>query len=188
MMMCLGMFVFSLSTLAYQEFLRQTEWKHASTARVGARDAHQFTGPGDDTLNLSGWFAPEFKGTPLAISILRGMADTGRPWILVEGTGHIYGHWLITSLSETRTNIEDNGAGGRIEFSLSLKCADDDVAGILAGARDTLNKYLPGDYQLPEVPSIPGLLGGARDTLNQYLPGDYQLPAASSIPGLSGLL
>ena len=41
MMMILGMFVFSLPTLAYHELQRQTEWKHASTARVGLRDAHQ---------------------------------------------------------------------------------------------------------------------------------------------------
>lgn len=157
MMMCLGLFVFSLSTLAYQDFQRQTSWKHPSTARVGARDVFQFTGKGDDTITLSGWFAPEFKGTSLSLSALRLMADTGKPWILVEGTGHIYGYWIIESISENRTIIEGNGAGRRIEFSLSLKCTNDDVDAILDAQRNLLNTFLPGDFQIPVLPTLPTL-------------------------------
>jgi phage protein U len=71
MMMILGMFVFSLPTLAYHELQRQTEWKHASTARVGLRDAHQYVGPGDDTITLSGWVAPELTGSPPSRSASR---------------------------------------------------------------------------------------------------------------------
>ena len=39
MMMALGMFVFSLETLAYQEFQRQTDWRHGSTSRIGSTPA-----------------------------------------------------------------------------------------------------------------------------------------------------
>ncbi|MDG4344400.1 phage tail protein, partial [Pseudomonas aeruginosa] len=52
MMLSLGMFVFSLHTLAYQEFQRQTEWRHASSSRIGAQPARQFVGRGDDAITL----------------------------------------------------------------------------------------------------------------------------------------
>ncbi len=42
MLMSLGMFVFSLPTLAYQDMQRQTAWRHPSNSRVGSRAAHQF--------------------------------------------------------------------------------------------------------------------------------------------------
>ncbi|NLC23400.1 MAG: phage tail protein [Oxalobacter sp.] len=159
MMMCLGMFVFSLSTLAYQNFQRQTEWKFASNSRVGTRNAYQFTGQGDDTITLSGWFAPEFNGSPLAINLLRGMGDTGQAWMLVEGTGRIYGKWIITGISEGRTYIGANGAGKRIEFTLNLKCVDDDPNAVLGDLRDVLNKYLPDGFSLPDIPKIPDISG-----------------------------
>ena len=156
MMMCLGMFVFSLSTLAYQNFQRQTEWKYASNGRVGTRNAHQFTGKGDDTITLSGWFAPEFNGTPLSLNLLRGMGDTGNAWMLVEGTGRIYGQWIITGVSEGRTFIGSNGTGKRIEFSVSLKCVDNDPTA-LGNLRDVLNRYLPDGFNLPDIPKTPNV-------------------------------
>ena len=157
MMMCLGMFVFSLSTLAYQNFQRQTEWKYSSNGRVGARNAHQFIGQGDDTITLSGWFAPEFNGTPLALNLLRGMGDTGKAWMLVEGTGRIYGQWIITGISEGRSFIGNNGAGKRIEFTVNLKCVNDDPNAVLGNLRDVLNRYLPDGFNLPDIPKIPDI-------------------------------
>ena len=37
MMMSLGMFVFGLPTLAYQDMQRQTNWRHPGNSRVGTR-------------------------------------------------------------------------------------------------------------------------------------------------------
>ena len=54
MMMSLGMFTFGLPTLAYQELKRRTDWRHARQTRIGARDATQYVGPGEDTITLSG--------------------------------------------------------------------------------------------------------------------------------------
>jgi phage protein U len=131
MMMALGMFVFSLPTLAYQELQRQTEWKHPTTSRVGARDAHQFTGKGDDTITLSGWIAPELTGSVYSLDALRLMADTGKSWILIQGTGRIYGSFVITSMTEGRTVLGQDGDAGRIEFSITLKRTDESVLGLL---------------------------------------------------------
>ncbi|PUA16837.1 phage tail protein [Glaciimonas sp. PCH181] len=133
MMMCLGMFVFSLPTLAYQELQRQTAWKHVSNARVGARDAWQYTGKGDDTITLSGWIAPELTGSLYSLDAVRLMADTGKSWILIQGTGRIYGAFVITGMTEGRSLLARNGDAGRVEFSISLTRTDESVLSMLGG-------------------------------------------------------
>ena len=131
MMMILGMFVFSLPTLAYHELQRQTEWKHASTARVGLRDAHQYVGPGDDTIALSGWVAPELTGSLYSLDALRMMADTGKSWILIQGTGRILGSYRIMSMTEGRSILDGSGGARRVEFSIALKRDDDGVLALV---------------------------------------------------------
>lgn len=138
MMLALGMFVFSLSTAAYQELQRQTEWRHASSSRVGAVPARQFVGRGDDTITLPGVILPELAGSGLSLDALRLMANTGKAWPMVEGSGRIYGLWVIESLTETKTIFFRDGTPRRIEFSITLKRIDDDSldligAGLSAG-------------------------------------------------------
>ena len=124
MMMSLDQFVFSLPTLAYQEFQRQQEWKHPATSRVGERDAHQYLGEGDDTITLSGWIAPELTGDITSLDDIRDMASRGEAYVLVEGTGRIFGEFVITQLTEGRTLFYTDGMPRRIEFSVSLKRVD----------------------------------------------------------------
>lgn len=134
MMLALGMFVFSLSTLAYQELQRQTEWRHPSSSRVGAAPARQFIGRGDDSITLPGIIFPELAGTTLSLDALRLMANTGKAWPMIEGTGRIYGLWVIESLSETKTVFFRDGTPRRIEFTLSLKRIDDDQLDLIGAA------------------------------------------------------
>lgn len=137
MMMALGMFVFSLHTLAYQELQRQTDWRHASSSRVGTNPALQFVGRGDDVITMPGIILPELAGSPISLDALRMMADTGKAWPLVEGTGRILGIWVIDSVSETRTLFFPDGTARRIEFSISLKRVDDGKVDMLGAAIGT---------------------------------------------------
>ncbi|MBM1191697.1 MULTISPECIES: phage tail protein [Pseudomonas] len=134
MMLALGMFVFSLSTLAYQELQRQTEWRHPSNSRVGAAPARQFVGRGDDIITLPGIIFPELAGTTLSLDALRLMANTGKAWPMIEGSGRIYGLWVIESLSETKTVFFRDGTPRRIEFTLTLKRIDDDQLDLIGAA------------------------------------------------------
>lgn len=127
MMMCLGLFVWSLNTLSYQELQRQSAWRHPGQSRVGLRPARQFLGAGDDRITLSGWLAPELAGERISLEVLRTMADSGDPYVLVSGIGRVYGLWVIESLSEGQTLFYPNGQARRIEFSLSLSRVDDDL-------------------------------------------------------------
>lgn len=134
MMMALGMFVFSLHTLTYQELQRQTEWRHPSTSRVGARPARQYVGPGEDTISLPGVLLPQLAGSRLSLDVLREMANTGRAWVLVDGTGRVYGAWVIDRVTEGQSLFFRDGAPRRIEFTISLARVDEgivDVANML---------------------------------------------------------
>lgn len=137
MMMALGMFIFSLPTLAYQELQRQTDWRHPSSSRVGTNPARQFAGRGDDAITLPGVVLPELAGTPISLDALRYMADTGKAWPLVEGTGRILGIWVIESIIETRTLFFQDGAARRIEFSIKLTRIDDGKIDMLGAATGT---------------------------------------------------
>lgn len=138
MMLALGMFVFSLHTAAYQEMQRQTDWRHPTSSRVGAQPARQFLGRGEDAITLPGVILPELAGSALSLDALRLMADTGKAWPLVEGTGRIYGLWIVESMSETRTLFFRDGTPRRIEFSLSLKRIDDGLIDLLGAASSTV--------------------------------------------------
>lgn len=127
----LGYFVFSLYTLAYQDLQRQIAWRHASTPRVGARPAHQFLGPDDETLTLSGVLLPEFAGSRLSLELLEAMATTGRSWPLIQGDGLLYGEYLITGIQTTGTLHFQDGAPRKIEFQLTLKRTDSTLLGDL---------------------------------------------------------
>ena len=144
MMLALGMFVFSLRTAAYQELQRQTDWRHASNNRVGAAPARQFVGRGDDAITLPGIILPELAGSALSLDALRLMANTGKAWPMVEGSGRIYGLWVIESMSETKTIFFSDGTPRRIEFTLSLKRTDDDRIDLLGAATSTGINILRG--------------------------------------------
>ena len=144
MMLALGMFVFSLSTAAYQELQRQTDWRHVSNNRIGAAPARQFVGRGDDSITLPGIIFPELAGSALSLDALRLMANTGKAWPMVEGSGRIYGLWVIESLSETKTLFFRDGTARRIEFTLSLKRTDDDRIDLLGTATSVGANILRG--------------------------------------------
>lgn len=135
-MMALGLFIFGLDTLPYQQFQRQTSWRHPSSSRVGRRPARQFVGPGDDTITLSGTLYPELTGGKVSLAMIRYMADGGKAWPLLEGTGILYGQFVIEEITETGSIFFADGSARKIDFSLKLTRVDDnqpDILGIVTG-------------------------------------------------------
>lgn len=126
MMMTLGMFVFGLSTAAYQELQRQTQWRHQAQGRVGRRPTRQFLGAGDDTITLTGTLLPQFTGGQQHLDQLREMANQGAAWPLIEGSGLYYGLFVIERLNERKSSFMRDGAAQQIEFDLTLQRLDED--------------------------------------------------------------
>ena len=134
-MMALGQFIFGLDSLAYQQLQRQQEWRHPSNSRVGARPARQFVGPGEDSITLTGIHAPEFRGPRRVLDDLRAMADAGKAYALVSGTGDVLGAWVIDGVQESASYFTAQGVARRVEFTLTLKRVDDHLAEPDGGAQ-----------------------------------------------------
>lgn len=124
-MMALGLYVFGLHTVPYQQLQRSMSWRHPSLPRVGKRAARQFAGPGDDTITLSGVLYPEITGGKISLAALQYMADFGKAWPLIEGTGVFYGLFVIEEISQTDSVFFPDGAARKIEFSMKLTRTDD---------------------------------------------------------------
>lgn len=126
MMMALGLFVFGLPTVPYQQLQRQLAWRHPENSRVGARPTSQFIGRGPEIVTLSGVLYPEITGGRVSLAALEAMADTGKAWPLIEGTGLFYGLYVIEEQATTHSEFFPDGAPRKIEFTLKLKRTDDD--------------------------------------------------------------
>ncbi len=134
MMMILGMFPFALETTPYESFTRDNSFRHVSSERVGLSPRYQYIGAGEEPITLSGTLYPEISGGDISLEMLRAMAYTGLAWPLVEGTGRIYGMYVITALKQTRAEFFNDGKARKIDFTLSLKKANEDLL-------ESINEY-----------------------------------------------
>lgn len=120
-MMALGEFRFGLDTAAYQELSRSNSWRWPSVDRIGARPAVQFAGPGEETISMTGQVYPHFRGGLGQIAAMRAEADKGKPLLMVDGTGQVWGKYVITDIRETQKTFFSNGAPRCQDFDLSLQ-------------------------------------------------------------------
>lgn len=146
MLMALGMFVFETRTLPYQELKRITEWRHPSQSRVGERPAYQFVGPGTDSITLTGILLPSFTGGRFNLDQIREMANQGNAWPLIEGTGRLYGLWVVTRVEETSSVFFRDGAAEKIEFILTLEHVDDERTDLIGSLVVPAIARLAGGY------------------------------------------
>lgn len=121
MMMILGVFIFELRTAPYQQLSRDNTWRHSKADRVGASPRYQYIGPGEESVTLNGVLYPEITGGDISLLALRAMGYSGRAWPLIEGTGMLFGMYVITGLKQTREVFFPDGKAMKIEFTLSLK-------------------------------------------------------------------
>lgn len=132
MMMILGMFPFALQTTPYQTSNQSNTWRHVKNDRVGKSPRYQYIGPDEEPFTLSGTLYPEISGGNVSLTTLKTMAFTGRAWPLIEGTGAIYGMYVIEGLTQNRTEFFQDGKARKIEFTLSLKRVSEDIREKLA--------------------------------------------------------
>lgn len=119
----LGLFIFDLASLPFNELSRKRDWRHAHSERVGGRDAYQFTGPGQDRVTLQGAVIPGVAGTDTAIETLCDMAAAGDVYQLTEGTGRVWGGFVILSIDTQRRHLTVDGQPRRIDFTVELERA-----------------------------------------------------------------
>lgn len=127
MLMCLGQFPFTTDTLTFTEIQRQRSWQYADNAVAKGRKKRQFIGPGDDIITLPGVIYQEYGfGNRFSIDELASMADSGQGFVLVDGSGYLYGVYTIDNIDETKQVLLFNGVPRKIDFTIKLTRVDDE--------------------------------------------------------------
>lgn len=151
----LGGYMFCLETSAPQQIERTTQYRWEAQNRIGRAPARQFTGLGEDTIELSGVIYPHFRGGLGQVGAMRAAAGRGEALPLVyafDAIGQYCGLWCIVSVREGRTLFFGDGTPRKVEFSLSLAAYGED-----AGASGFLSVVPP----LAGVPAGAGAAGAA---------------------------
>ncbi|CAI1078458.1 Phage protein U [Serratia quinivorans] len=135
MMLTLGMFVFMLKTVPYQSMQRSSSFRWPTNARIGQRPSAQFLGADSEKITLTGVLMPEVTGGALSLMTLQLMASQGRAWPLIEGSGTIYGMYVIENIAETKTQLFSNGSARQIEFTINLMRVDESLISMFGDLR-----------------------------------------------------
>lgn len=123
--MALGLFVFSVPTLTYEQLRRRSDYRFARNGRLGARDAAQFVGPGDQTISLDGKAHAELCDGEASLDTLHAMAAEGEGQALVCSNGRVYGNFVVTGIDERHILFASDGTSLAIEFGIDLLRVDD---------------------------------------------------------------
>ena len=126
-MMALGVYRFSLTSAAYQELRRSNAYRWQAQERLQRLPAQQFVGPGNETLDLKGTIYPHYQGGMKQLDLMRAQAGRGKPLLLIDGLGFIWGQWVILQVDETQTVMLTNGQPRKLEFQLRLVRYGDDA-------------------------------------------------------------
>ncbi len=137
-MMAYGLFIFQMETLPYQDFKQRYGWRWASNSRVGPRLAYQYIGKDEESITLSGVLLPELTGGDLSLALLRLMGDQAKAWPLLEGTGAMYGFFIMESMEVTRSEFFSDGKARRLEFTITLKRIDNSLMELLGIATSAI--------------------------------------------------
>lgn len=127
-MMALGEYRFALATAPYQRMTRQIEARWSAQARIGREPAHQYLGQGVETIALEGVVYPAHRGGLRQVEEMKEQARRGEPLMMTDGTGFVWGRWVIRSIRETRQVFFADGAPRAIEFSADLAFYGEDRA------------------------------------------------------------
>lgn len=119
-LLTLGMFVFGMDTIAFNEIQRRLASRHADSDRFGARAASQYLGPGPETLSITGVLIPELAGKFSHMARLEEMQASGENWPLIDGVGRIWGNYRIDNNDQRMSEFIAGGLTRKVEFTIEL--------------------------------------------------------------------
>ena len=119
-MLTFGTVAFSVAEAAYQTLRPATRYRVPAHERIGMQLTYQFTGPGEDSITLSGVIMPTYRGRPGVLDDLRTLGAAGEPRLLTSGVGEALGRWIIDDVTEERSALFSTGQARKIEFTVKL--------------------------------------------------------------------
>lgn len=124
--MTLGSIRFSVQEGAYQSLTRTLEMVIARQGRAGRQAARQVLGE-DETVEIEGVVYPAFRGGLDRVDSFRALARTYAPAMLTDGTGKVWGEFVVERVEEQGSAFLPNGAPQRQAFRISLGAAGVDA-------------------------------------------------------------
>lgn len=124
-LLALGPHIFQISELNFQEIKRSTEAMWPAIPRFGTHPGRQFTGFGDDSIEISGLLFPDEFNDREQFEALRLTQRGKRPvtllgWAVGSGAAQVFARVVILKVEDTQSRINRKGAGRRIEYSVTL--------------------------------------------------------------------
>ncbi len=97
MLYMIGTLALDTRPFAVDEMSREADASIAAKPLMGAAQAKEFTGEGEDDITLSGQLLPTKIGGLDQLEILHQMRKQGTPFPLMRGDGMRFGFWLAGS-------------------------------------------------------------------------------------------
>ena len=118
--MALGGFIFGLaSNFPYETLERKSSGGWVSLDIISSKPMSHNTGQGLETLRLSG--KAQWAEGMAKVEELRAMINARVPYVLVDGTGRVWGRWRIEDVSESQKRVLDDGTATLLEWTLELQ-------------------------------------------------------------------
>jgi phage protein U len=124
-LMTLGSIRFSVAEGAYRTLERTLEVRTARLDRARGQSARQVLGE-DETIVIEGTVYPLYRGGLDRVDSFRELARTYEPQMLTDGTGKVWGRFLIERVEERGSELLPNGVAQRQDFRLSLGAFGED--------------------------------------------------------------
>lgn len=121
-----GFSLFSASNVPYTQVSTEKNFNHAYNKRIGARDARQYLGPGEDKITITGTLVPFVTGGRLALQTFEIQAASGLAFPLIESNGTTHGFYVIESMTTSETHQIADGRPKVIEYTINFKREGDD--------------------------------------------------------------
>jgi phage protein U len=116
----LGGFQFSLQNGTPQRLDWDANYRWEEQGRLLRDPAQQFLGPGSQQITLDGTLYPGFSGRQSTMEQLRSLAREGKPLMLTDGLGKVFGKWAIKQVREGKGTFAPGGGAREISFSVQL--------------------------------------------------------------------
>lgn len=127
-MMQIGLVQFKPRGPSYENLKNAAKFMWPSQGRFGRRDALQFTGEGEETVEVTGTIYTDYFDGFGAIKKFKRMARV--PQMVVSGAGDVFGLWSIVDVSNVQTFADKAGKPAKVEFTLTLMRYGEDGAGL----------------------------------------------------------
>lgn len=138
MLYALGAVAFEVWPLNTDAVERRADTQFVPKPVLGRRPPLEFVGEGAETIRMSGRLFPQKLGGLAELELLDEQRRAGKAMPLMRGDGKPFGWFVIESLIERSSYLDQRGVGKVIEFDISLRRAERAPATSLSSLLTTL--------------------------------------------------